>query len=212
MAANECDIMIVPLPALLTIHSFAPNPERAVLQIVYSRSKTPVAIRRVNVVGSYATVLTSGGMMESSPVSEAILVQHFSFGWQALDALNVRCRLHDHALGARIERALMIGMPKPGADSIGMCEGLRDAGPASDVEQVRALVDGPLVPYVIVSNGWAMAQWYGAGGGMSLWQKHAGHWRLVQGGGGALGTSEMREHGVPKSDWCKFGIVDAKCH
>ena len=203
--------MIVPLLALLTIHSFAPTPERAVLQIVYSRSKTPVTVRRVNVVGSYATVLTSGGMMESSPLTEAILVQRFSFGWQPLDALDFRCRLRDHALSKFTETQLMRGMPQVSEDDDRACEGLKDAGPRNDVESVRRLMDGPLVPSVIVSGDWAVADWYGAGGGRSLWQRRSGKWHLVQDGGGELGVSEMLHHGVPRADWCTFGIYNANC-
>ncbi len=106
--------MILAFLALLTIHAYAATPQRAVLQIVYPESKKPPVVRRVNVAGSYATVLTGRGMMEGSPVTEAILVQHFSFGWQPLDALNFGCRLHDHALGRRTEMRLMpfiIGPP-----------------------------------------------------------------------------------------------------
>ncbi len=191
---------------------YAASPERAALSVVYSASKKPVAVRRVNIVGPYATVLTSGGLMESSPVREAILVERFSFGWQALDILNASCRLRDHALGEPTEQRLMLSMPKPSDNDIRMCNGRKDAGPPNDIQEVRRLVDGPLVPYVIVFNGWAIAEWYGAGGGMSLWSKHSGGWRLVEGGGGAMGVSEMRRYGVPESDWCRFGIVDAKCH
>lgn len=204
--------MLLQTLVLLGAHAYAESPERAALSAIYSNSKTAPVVRRVNIVGPYATVLTSGGLMESSPVHEAILVERFSFGWQALDILNVSCRLHDHALGARIESMLMRGMPRPSSNNFRMCTGLRDAGPTADVEKLRPLVDGPLVPYVIVSNGWAIAQWYGAGGGMSLWQKRAGRWLLVEGGGGAMGVSEMRRYGVPETDWCKFGIAGIKCH
>ena len=130
----------------------------------------------------------------------------------ALDILNVSCRLHDHALGARTESMLMKGMPTPSDNNFRMCNGRKDAGPSDEIQEVRRLEPGPLVPYVIVSRSWAIAEWYGGGGGTSLWSKHDGRWSLVQGGGGGLGTRDMRTHGVPESDWCKFGAVDAKCH
>ncbi|HKU67063.1 MAG TPA: hypothetical protein VJP85_04725 [Candidatus Baltobacteraceae bacterium] len=204
--------MVLPFLALLAIHSYAATPQRAVLHIVYPESKERPVVRRVNVVGSYATVLTSGGMMESTQVTEAILVQHFSFGWQPLDVLNAPCRLHHHALGRRAEVLLMRGMPKLGRSDDRMCEGLKDAGPRKDVESVRRQMDGPLVPEVIVSGDWAIGNWYGAGGGRSLWHKRDGEWRLVQGGGGDPDVSQMRAHGVPRADWCKFAIRGARCH
>lgn len=206
--------MILPILAVLAVHYYAPTPQRAVLNMVHAQPKRQAVVRRVNVVGSYAVVLTSGAMMESSPLSVAILVQHFPFGWQPLDALAFRCELHDHALGARTEELLMRGMPKIGddGDRYRMCLGRRDGGPRNDVEAVRRLQDGPLVPAVVVSGDWAMGDWYGAGGGQTLWRKHEGRWRLAQGGGGALGVDEMRKHGVPHADWCKFRIVGAKCH
>ena len=203
--------MFLQAAALVTAHFYASTPERAALRVIYPASTKPAVVRRVNVVGPYATVLTSGGLMESNPVGEAILLQRFSFGWQALEILDVPCRLHDHALGARNERVLMSGMPRPHGDDFRMCSGRKDAGSAEDVQEVRRLVDGPFVPSVIVSHVWAMAEWYGAGGGMSLWRKRNGRWRLVQGGGGAIGRALMRMHGVPESEWCTLGVVDARC-
>ena len=205
-------MLLQTLVLLGVVHAHAASPERAALSVMYSNSKTAPIVRRVNIVGPYAAVLTSGGLMESSPVREAILVERFSFGWQALEILNASCRLRDHALGKQTEHRLMLGMPIPSDNGLRMCSGRKDAGPPDDIEKVRRLVDGPLVPSVIVSDGWAVAEWYGAGGGMSLWSKHNGEWRLVQGGGGAMGVSEMRRYGVPESDWCKFGIAGAKCH
>jgi hypothetical protein len=200
---------MLPLLALLTL--YATTPQRAALNVIYSDSKKPPIVLRVNVADAYATVLTSGGKMEGSPVSAAILVQHFSFGWQSLDILNFRCRLYDHALGQHVEMLLMRGMPGFSDNDDHICNGLKDAGPRHDVEAVRKLLKGPLIPTVIVSGNWAVGRWYGAGGGESLWRKRDGRWSLAQGGGGALGVFDMRRFGVPKADWCTFGIFDAKC-
>jgi hypothetical protein len=43
--------------------------------------------------------------------------------------------------------------------------GVPDAGPRSEVEAVRKLMPGPLVPYVVVYGSWAMGEWHGAGVG-----------------------------------------------
>lgn len=148
--------------------------------------------------------------MEGVPVTEAILVERFSFGWQALDVLNSKCRLDSHRLGSNINDALMRTMPKPQDDR--PCRGyLIDAGPRDDLEAVRRMMPAPLIPYVVVSGDWAMGEWYGAGGGESLYRKRDGRWHLVESGGGAMGANYMRKYGVPQSDWCKFGIFDAKC-
>lgn len=203
-------LVVLPLFALLTVHSYAATPERAAIQAVDFRLKKRPNVLRVNIVGSYAAVLTSGGMMEGSPVTAPILVQRFSFGWQTLDGLNDRCILRTRALGARVDAILMRGMPAPEYDS--SCYGMiTDAGPTADVEAVRRLMRGPLIPSVIASGEWALGDWYGGGGGQSLYRKHHGQWLLVISGGGAMGKQDMREYGVPRSDWCKFRIYDAKC-
>lgn len=70
---------------------------------------------------------------------------------------------------------------------------------------------GPLVPAVVVFGEWALGNWYGGGGGQSLYRKQRGQWLLVTSGGGAMGTEEMRKYGVPPSAWCKLRIYDPKC-
>ena len=203
-------LVVLPLFALLTVHSYAATPERAAIQAVDFRLKKRPNVLRVNIVGSYAAVLMSGGMMEGAPVTAPILVQRFSFGWQTMDLLNFRCSLSLHALGSQTEERLMRGMPRPRDDR--PCRGLRDAGPQRDIETIRKLMRGPLVPDVVVSGDWAMGDWYGAGGGESLYQRRYGRWRLVAYGGGAMGVLEMRAYKVPRSDWCRFGIYDVRCH
>jgi len=178
---------------------------------MYSDPKKPAAISRVNVVGSYATVLTNGGRIEGEPVAGPILVEHFSFGWQPLALLASRCDLEDPALGKGVEEQLMRGMPALRDDRPCHSRFLKDAGPRSEVEAVRKLMAGPFVPYVVVYGSWAMGEWYGAGGGDSLFHEREGRWQLVESGGGAMGVDYMRKYGVPESAWCKFGIFDAKC-
>lgn len=89
---------MLPFLALLTFHAYASTPQDATLRIVSIGVKKPPVVRRVNIAWPYATVLTSGGVMEGSAVTAPILLRHFSFGWQPLDLLNVRCDLDSHAL------------------------------------------------------------------------------------------------------------------
>jgi hypothetical protein len=199
------------LVAAVTLQAYAATPQSAALHAMYADPKSPPVVKRVNVVGAYATVLTTGGRIEGELVTEAILVARFSFGWQAVDVLSLQCRLDSHRLGQSTNDALMRRMPKPKDDR--PCRGsLRDAGPRDDIEAVRQLMPGPLVPYVVVSGDWAMGEWYGAGDGEALYQRRSGRWHLVENGGGAMGVDYMKKYGVPQSDWCKFGIFDANCH
>lgn len=196
----------------LMLHAYATTAQGAAIGAMHVDSKHPAVVARVNVVGPYAAVLVKGGIMEGDPVTFAILVERFSFGWQALDALNFQCNLDAHLFGQSTETSLMQGMPQPKDDRPCKVELLRDAGPRDDVEAVRRMMRGPLIPYVVVSGDWAKGEWYGGGGGESLFQKRDGRWHLVESGGGAMGVDYMIKYGVPQSDWCKFGIFDANCH
>ena len=184
--------------------------QSAAIHAQYSEPKNPAVVRRVNVAGRYATVLTSGGRIEGELNTDAIFLQHFSFGWQPLEVLNFRCSLEAHELKLAVERRLLSGMPEPKDDRPCRSEP-RDYGRRADVEAVRRIMRGPFVPYVVVSGDWALGEWYGAGGGEALYRKRDATWRLVEGGGGAMGVHEMRKNGVPQSAWCVFGILGAKC-
>jgi hypothetical protein len=204
--------VFIALLAALALGSYAATPEAAAIHAIYVDSSKPPVVQRTNVTGRYATVLLSGAMMEGSAVTAPILVEHFSFGWQALDVLNYRCRLKSHALGTRVDALLMRGMPRPQDQRVcGKSDGFQDAGPQVEVEAVRRLMRGALVPSVAVVGNWALGSWYGAGGGESLYQLRAGRWKFVGGGGGAMGVAEIRAYGVPKAAWCMLGIYDAKC-
>jgi len=199
------------VPMLLSTIVWANStPQAAALRVVAFGMTKPPIVRRVNIVGRYATVLTSGVRIGSDTLRAPVLVEHFSFGWQALDLLNFKCNLESHKLPRSVEAALMRGMPKPQDDS--PCNGLRDAGRAADVAAVRALMGTKaFIPWVVVAGDWAMGQWYSAPGGETLFRRRGGVWKRVDGGGGAFGVPEMRRDGVPQADWCKFNVYNAKC-
>jgi hypothetical protein len=44
---------------------------------------------------------------------------------------------------------------------------------------VRRLMRGPLVPAVVVSGSWAIGEWYGAGGGETLFRRRDGRWTRI---------------------------------
>lgn len=146
--------------------------------------------------------------MEGSRVVMPILFEHFTFGWQALDLIQSRSELCSRELGADVQARLMRGMP---ALPSGACNDRIDTGAPAQIEDVRKIMRGPFVPYVIVAGNWAVGEWYGGGGGESLYQRRNGTWELVTSGGGAMGVEQMRHYGVPRTDWCSFGIYDAGC-
>jgi hypothetical protein len=191
--------------------SYAATPQQAALDAVYA-SRSAVVVR-TNVVGRFATVLLRGAKLEGAPVDEPILLERFSFGWQPLDIVNFPCRLLTHAIPPRDTQRLMLGMPRLRTQPPGrVCnEDDNDVGPAPQTEAVRRLMQGPLTPTVVVAGDYALGQWYGAGGGQSLFVLRAGSWHRLTGGGGALGVSEMRRYHVPQSAWCTFRIYNAAC-
>ncbi len=157
---------------------------------------------RVNVAGRYATVLISGGKMEGSFVDAPILVEHFSFGWQALTLVNDGCDLPQG--GPSSQTAILLrGMPRLPTYR-GACLRLYDFGPIADVEAIRERLRGPLVPYVVVQGAFALGDWYGAGGGQNLYHRENGNWTRIAGGGGAMNVSELRRLGVPLRTACNF--------
>lgn len=197
--------MFLMLFAMIAFHGA--TPQDAAIHAVNAEKSAPIVLR-TNIVGEYATVLTSGGRMEGSTVSVPILVKRFSFGWQALDVLDTRCALNTNRLEASTIDRLMRGMPRVNNTR---CDGLRDAGSANEVARVRMLMRGPLVPYVVIAGDWAIGEWYGAGGGQSLYRRHRGEWQIVTTGGGAMNASEMRKFGVPRSASCTLTSDRSMC-
>ena len=198
------------LLAIALLGDYASTPQDAAIKALYFEPHKPAVVTRVNVVGAHAAVLTSGGRIEGTLVTEPVLVGRFSFGWQALEVLDWRCTLDAHRLGEKTDTSLMAGMPQPKDDRPCRADS-RDVGPLEEVESVRRVMRGPLVPHVRVAGTWALGEWYGAGGGESLYVRRSDGWHLVESGGGAIGVDYMRKYGVPRSAWCGLGIFDAKC-
>lgn len=190
---------------------YGPTPQAAALRVVYAAPHANMVIRRVNVAARYATVLIDNAMMEGHPIDSGILVERFSFGWQALETLDAPCRLNSHDLSTVDKRKLMHGMPDLKDEHLCGDAPANDAGAPEQVEAVRQLMDGPLIPTVIVWGNYAIGDWYGAGGGQDLFRLRNHQWTFIEGGGGVLGTEEMVRHGVPRAAWCPLRIHDANC-
>ena len=201
--------MLAALLATVAMTTFAATPQAAALRAVYNTHAVPF-VQRINVAGRYATVLVGAGMMEGSAVSSPILVKRFPFGWQPLALLSQSCDLYGQVPDKKIAAALMTDMPEVKIEQR-LCPSTADTGPVNDIAAIRKSMRGPLVPYVAVSGNWASAQWYGAGGGQSIFNRRRGTWKLVAGGGGALGIGDMPNLGVPQSAWCALRIYNARC-
>jgi hypothetical protein len=192
--------------AAAAFYAFAATPEAAALKALYPRPGGTIRVTRVNRSGRFATVLTSGALMESSPVREPVFVERFGPGWQPVSLIYFQCDLRDMqtVTGPANATHLMTGMPAPNPDR-GKCDPpIVDSGTSADIVAVRARMRGPLVPYVLISRNWALGEWYGAGGGSNLFHRTGGRWVFVAGGGGAMDIGLLRGHGVPLADACRF--------
>lgn len=149
--------LVTMLLLAVTSWNFQLSPEEQAVRILDYGAKQPPTVIRVNTVGRYAAVLTRGGTMEGSADNVPILFERFSFGWQALESLDFRCRLDVHIMNARDRATLMRGMPAMQTESAcGDSHDLtHDVGPPAYIEAVRQQIDGPLVPAVAVSGNWA---------------------------------------------------------
>lgn len=127
-----------------------------------------------------------------------------------MELLYFNCRLTRHNIPARDEKVLMRGMPilkeeRP-CGSLGT-----DVGPQAQVDAIRRRMAEPLVPTVAVSGNYALADWYGAGGGEKVLRLSEGRWRVIAGGGGGHNVDELRSLGIPESALCAFRVYGARC-
>jgi len=204
--------VILILAALLHANAFkdyAGTPQAAAKIVFSAPPGLRLTVERTNVAGRYAAVLIRGGALEGTPIHVPILVERFSFGWQPLDLIDARCSLRYRPISTRQKALLLRGMPAP--DTSHPCDKRIDSGPPAQIEAVRMLIYGPLVPYVAVRGIYAKGDWGGNGGGEILFRYSGKKWRVLAGGGGAMGTATMVEFGVPESYWCALRIYDAQC-
>lgn len=197
--------------AAATAFNYAATPPAAALQAVRDPGHAAASVARVNTVGSHATVLLHGAVVGGAPLSDAILLHRFSFGWQPLDVVHSRCAFTMRRIDQKSAELLMRGMP--GLSDQTSCKGDygSDYGPLREIEAVRKIARGPFIPFVAVYRDWAKSEWYGAAGGEHYYRLRHGTWRLVFGGGGAYSTEELGRRGVPRAAWCSFEVYDAKC-
>jgi hypothetical protein len=179
-------------------HAYADTPQAAALAVVSGPYAPHARVVRTNVAGRFATVLTSGGKMEGEPVRQALLIEHFDFGWQPIGFLDMACPRK--ILTALERRLLLDGMPSVRADHV--CDDAvaagSDVGSAEAVAALREqIVSGRAVPYVRIVGDFAFAQWCFPGGGQTLYRRKGRSWIVLLGGGGSIGADLLRHYGVP---------------
>jgi hypothetical protein len=133
-------------------------------------------ITSAQVKGNVAVVSFSHGKIEGVDRSGKLLLRHYVFGWQAVSMAGSK-----EAFNA--------------AD-------LHDTGESADVESIRRKMadkyhSHEIIGPVHVVRDYAIANWWGIGGGQALFRKVGSAWTVVTAGGGALGMSDLRRYGVP---------------
>ena len=168
-------------------------------------------VDRINVSGDFALARVSGVSIESLPLRSPILLKRFSFGWQVLAAISATCELTQLGVPDPAIALLARGMSLP--EDTQDCHGsgfVPDMGRISDVESVRQLMGMAVFhPYVVVVGDYAVAEWYGAGGGETFFKRSGKRWARFAGGGGAYSAQDLISIGMPRATACKMiGIID----
>jgi hypothetical protein len=165
---------------------------------------------QTNLAGRYALVVVRGGHFEDSVGDLVILTKHFSFGWQSIADVYTNCDVVE-MIASESERLDLLhnvhGIhttkgPCPAAGSV------VDDGPRADVEAIRASDPAAFVETVRVAQAYALAALPDA---QHLYRREADRWVRIAGGGGSLAGEDLKQYGVPRSDWCTLLPYDAGC-
>ena len=156
------------------------------------------------VAGRFAVVRFTGALMEGETNwSDDLLVERFPFGWQVIDTVHDACLRERGATPAELAKLEGQYVPARRDPKDGPCSEVVDRGPAADVAALRsANRDQFLVPWVRVSGDYALLGWNLPGGGERLYARRGTGWKQLTGGGGALGTRDLRGYGVPVATAC----------
>ena len=160
----------------------------------------PGSVARVGIAGNYAVAL-GDVIVESAHDRGEFLLERFPFGWQILESAPdtggvQSCVFRAHGIDTTLESRLqhLIGIDSAPNDRTCAIRGLqRDTGDLKDVVTVRQVMHRgrSIVPYVRVYRDYALAEWYGGGGGQAILRKHRSSWDLLSGGGGAACPSDL---------------------
>lgn len=159
LTSLHSEVLAAELSPQMTPNSFASTPQDEIVKAYTYHGGLPFRVLRTNVAGRYAAVLVAGNTMSDMPTNQTYLLERFSFGWQALNPVDEKC-----------------------AGSVN-CRFRADAGPSGDVESVRELMDGALVPFVSVSGNYAYGEgwdeFHGTPGYCGIFRRENGAWKLL---------------------------------
>lgn len=189
------------------------------LKVEYRERFAPDVVR-TNVAGKYAVVQFSGTSHWSPPPAGnprlRILLQRFSFGWQAIDEIprpgypdqvNDLCGFRARAIPPAVIDQLLKGMPR--GDTTTPCpkDISGDAGPPDEVDAVRKKMAGTgFIPWVIVDGNYASVEQFAANG-VSM-GKLDGNWAELS--FATIGRNGMQRGGVPAAVACRLQPFDSE--
>ena len=139
------------------------------------------------------------GRIEGSRFNGTLLLQRFSFGWQLIDIVPPE-RLPCLVTARGIPRSHAEKLNLPLRTQSKNCPDARDRGAATDVVAIRKAMNSrrQAIHRVSVVDRYALAWWYGWGGGQTVFEKRAGAWTQIGNGGGAFRAAELhRLYHVP---------------
>ncbi len=194
------------IPLLLGAATFGSTPQETIERWLLPQTKT---VDRINASGDFALARVSGVSIESFNLRSPILLKRFSFGWQVLATITAACELAELGVPDPTITLLAQGMSLP--EDTQDCHGpgfVPDMGSITDVESIRQLMGmGVFHPYVVVVGDYAVAEWYGAGGGETFFKRSGKRWTRFT-GGGAYSAQGLISGGMPRAAACKvIGII-----
>jgi len=189
------------------------------LKVEYRLSFAPDVVR-TNVVGNLAVVQFSGTSYWTPPPPGnprlRILLQRFSFGWQAIDEIprpgypdqvDDLCGFRARGIPPGVVDRLLKGMPR--GDTTTPCpKGISgDVGPPAEVDAVRKKMAGTgFIPWVIVDGNYANVEQFALNG--VTMGKLDGDW--VELSFATIGRDGMKRGGIPTAVACRLEPFDTE--
>lgn len=189
-------------------NSFWLKPDRSSLTSTargfFPSNNSQVRILNPRTSGHFAVVTFQSGHIEGGLYNGQLLEEKFPFGWQVVDLATTGFatgQLLNHGISAASATYLHEG--STGGDSrASVCPDncKSDSGRFSDIVAIRSLMlltPNEAIGPVVVSSTYAMAEWWGNGGGEMLFTSTHWRWKILSGGGGCWNIAELVEHRVP---------------
>ncbi len=158
-------------------------------------------LTRFESLGDSSVVSFEHGLVEGRTVKGQLLLRRFDFGWQTIDIALPAFRMADlegHGISVG-NAALLLGVnPGRGNPSRHFCSA--DFAKSNDVTAVRKLMlsrPDEAIGGIEIASGYAVAYWWGNGGGADVFAQQSGTWRRLAGGGGVIDAAVLEKLGAP---------------